>query len=620
MAAEAPRHGAFDPGGQKIQQNEIEDEKRQQEVNVCALCFSSRCDCRASVWAHFDGKLGRTTSHVVAAVRIDVFVLQAQQVGFVTLQHEDHNMVTAVCCLPCKLGVHHNVVTATTTGIVRPTYSIHIWRLSESVAPHDRQGNISCNALALDQSRKASCTFAEKHQNAITSICAVPAAVVSLTHAAFVTCSKGSDTPSDDHGTIRLWTKGGAAVLMKLHEDDSITKLPCEASVAKVIVTVDQNGDTLIAAYFAARSTGIELWNITTGLKRKWDHTGIFRLNLRYLCMYLYIYSRTRVCIHILHFIARRRPAASYISLDTMCADQCSWSPCVCLSWRSSEYDRRRYLLHKLGEISTIAFSSQNKEIISCYNNGCILRCSARVSLSTDVQYSVVTNTVLHMVYSAEGQYLATVTPGNEIRIWREQRNGGFKQYAQIAGTTQSTIMTIQFDTAAMSTSGEKRVILLVLSEQDQHYHLRTYDMLSQQEIREPVAVIHPHISNSNLLVDISGYLECVVSAARGGTLIRVIVMKHSGTSAIRRFHDLLPDCSYIDAVQLFKEHPAVAFQPFTTRGNTLIEYALTSRSDNSKQLLCLLDPDAAVLGGEHLTGAFLHICYVKLLQYLSLR
>eukprot|EP00953_Heterococcus_sp_UTEX-ZZ885_P040909 20900-Heterococcus_DN1.PRE.1 len=422
MAAEAPRHGAFDPGGQKIQQDEVEDEKLQQEVNVCALCFSSRCDCRASVWAHFDGKLGRTTSHVVVAVRIDVFVLQAQQVGSVNLQHEEHDMVTAVCCLPCKLGVHHNVVTATTTGIVRPTHSIHIWRLSESVAPRDRQGNISCNALALNQSRKASCTFAEKHQNAITSICAVPAAVVSLTHAAFVTCSKGSDTPSDDHGTIRLWTKGGAAVSMKLHEDDSITKLPCEASVAKVIITVDQNGDTLIAAYFAARSTGIELWNITTGLKRKWDHT--------------------------------------------------------------------------------------------------------------------------------EGQYLATVTPENEIRIWREQRNGGFKQYAQIAGTTQSTIMTIQFDTAAMSTSArDKRA-----SSSDTSTH-----------------------KHSNLLVDISGYLECVVSAARGGTLIRVIVMKHS--------------------VQLFKEHPAVAFQPFTTRGNTLIEYALTSRSDNSKQLLCLLDPDAAVLG-----------------------
>jgi hypothetical protein len=127
--------------------------------------------------------------------------------------------------------------------------------------------------MRLIFSKKLARTVAAAHQNAIISICAVPAGAVPLSGAAFVTCSRGNGTGTGfDYGTIRLWSLAGDAVSMKERET-FVEELRCEASVSKVIITVNNLGHTLIAACYAKtdKKTGIELWNIDTGTYRRWE-------------------------------------------------------------------------------------------------------------------------------------------------------------------------------------------------------------------------------------------------------------------------------------------------------------------------------------------------------------
>jgi hypothetical protein len=228
--------------------------------------------------------------------------------------------------------------------------------------------------------------------------------------------------------------------------------------------------------------------------------------------------------------------------------------------------------------------------------------------LSTTRVVANFTGTATHLVCSENRQYLAFATTENKIHIWRAQYNGGFEQHAQLAGYEQKTIITMQFNTVKAFESGQKRVILLVLYNDDLSYHLHTYDILTQQEIREPVLVIKPHIRTGDLLVDISGDMQYVVSAARGASTVNVVNPLNIVTAVTRRFQNLkyAPTSStskYHDAVELFKQHPAVAFQPLTKlgsheNGTTLIEYALDY--DDGQELLSLLDPDKPVLEGRH--------------------
>ena len=67
---------------------------------------------------------------------------------------------------------------------------------------------------------------------------------------------------------------------------------------------------------------------------------------------------------------------------------------------------------------------------------GRVLRYSESPSFK-EPQLSAVTETASHMVYSADGQYLAVVTPENEIYIWRAQYNGEVKQYVRLASYKQ---------------------------------------------------------------------------------------------------------------------------------------------------------------------------------------
>jgi WD40 repeat protein len=101
----------------------------------------------------------------------------------------------------------------------------------------------------------------EAHLNAITSVCAVPLRGSSSDGAALVTCSRGN-------GTFRLWTSAGTPLTMKLESGEDVEELDCNASVSKVIITVNDLGQTLIVAWYTAhrsRLSGIEIWNTTTG-------------------------------------------------------------------------------------------------------------------------------------------------------------------------------------------------------------------------------------------------------------------------------------------------------------------------------------------------------------------
>jgi hypothetical protein len=159
-----------------------------------------------------------------------------------------------VCCFPCTDDTKTVVITATTT---RGIHSIHIWRIEYQQA--GRYETLKSTELVA--------TMAGAHPNAITSISAVPAGASPSHGAAFVTCSKGSGTTTNDnYGIIRLWTKEGNAVKMKrLNGESEVIELHCEASVTKVIVAVHEETNTFIAAHYTDEHTGIELWNITLG-------------------------------------------------------------------------------------------------------------------------------------------------------------------------------------------------------------------------------------------------------------------------------------------------------------------------------------------------------------------
>jgi hypothetical protein len=82
---------------------------------------------------------------------------------------------------------------------------------------------------------------------------------------------------------------------------------------------------------------------------------------------------------------------------------------------------------------------------------------------------------------------------------------------------------------------------------------------------------------------------------------VNVVHPLTSVSSVTRRFCELLDaDASkHPRAVELFKQHPALAIMnlKFGDHGGTLVEYAL----HGNELLLCLLDPDKAVLDGERL-------------------
>jgi hypothetical protein len=265
----------------------------------------------------------------------------------------------------------------------------------------------------------------------------------------------------------------------------------------------------------------------------------------------------------------------------------------------------------QIGNIATVAFSSDRNEILSGYDNESIVKYNVYQRLE-EPRYSVVRETATHMVYCAEGQYLAVVTPENEIHIWRAQYKGRFEQFVQLAGYTQARITFMQFNIIKTYSSREKRVILLVVYNHGQGYQLHTYDILTQREIREPVMVIDSHIHISDLLVDISSCMRRVVSAIHGASTVHIWNALNVVSAVTRQIYKILNELTstsaYQDAVELFKQHPAIAFQPSNKKGAsqlyrlTPIQYALTRRSSSyGEELLQLLDPDKPVLDGKHL-------------------
>jgi hypothetical protein len=269
----------------------------------------------------------------------------------------------------------------------------------------------------------------------------------------------------------------------------------------------------------------------------------------------------------------------------------------------------------QLGNIATIAFSSNGNEIVSGYDNGSMLRFSTLKKFE-EPQYVKISNTVTHMVNSAQGQYLATATPENKIIIWRAQSNEEFEQYAVLAGYKRTVINNVQVKTVEnyMIT---KRVLLLVLYNGIEGTTLHAYDILTQQEIREPV-VVAPSLDMliDGSMIDISARMDCVVSATFGASTVNVVTNQLTFVSDVAwQFHKLLDEptaSSGHDPVEFIKQHPTVVFQPIIkpegtrrnqskSRPSTLIEYALAPESDNGEQLLCLLDTDKAVLDGEQL-------------------
>jgi hypothetical protein len=217
------------------------------------------------------------------------------------------------------------------------------------------------------------------------------------------------------------------------------------------------------------------------------------------------------------------------------------------------------------------------------------------------IKYAPLQAAATHLVYSENGKYLATETSENKIHIWRAQYNGKFEEYAQLSDHMTSTISAIRFSTISVAATGyESRVLLLVLYNDGKDHHLHTYDILTRQETRVPVTVAHlQDTSISNLLVDVSGSMECVVSATLRASTLNVVTPLRSISAAVQqRFYNLLKAPTHSDAVKLFREHPAVAFQPIMKPGfpsYSLVEHVIW----RSEQLLCLLDPDLAVLDGK---------------------
>jgi hypothetical protein len=209
--------------------------------------------------------------------------VQVLGAGSVLCKHADDEEITAVCCLQVNHIPMNNdrtfrrarmnvVVTATSA---RGIHSLHVWHISNLQAEFDEQGRqINPKTYTIHQPVYSVGTA---HPNAIKSICA---SATSLDNVVFATCSAetGTATVTDnrpvalvDHGTIKLWSSRGRPVTVTHCRNGTIDGLRCEASVSKVIITVNRYGVTLIAACFTARCTGIELWNITTGTYSIWD-------------------------------------------------------------------------------------------------------------------------------------------------------------------------------------------------------------------------------------------------------------------------------------------------------------------------------------------------------------
>jgi hypothetical protein len=144
---------------------------------------------------------------------------------------------------------------------------LHIWHTQRQQAEFDSEGRHVVPETVLVEAPVE--IVPEAHLNAITSVCAVPLRGSSSDGAALVTCSRGNGTFTDaDHGTIRLWTSAGTPLTMKLESGEDVEELDCNASVSKVIITVNDLGQTLIVAWYTAhrsRLSGIEIWNTTTG-------------------------------------------------------------------------------------------------------------------------------------------------------------------------------------------------------------------------------------------------------------------------------------------------------------------------------------------------------------------
>jgi hypothetical protein len=168
------------------------------------------------------------------------------------------------------------LVTATTTAA--GSHNLHIWHIQCQQAEYDEQGRQDAS-VETEAVQDPAYTVIAAHPNVIISICAVPA-TPRKDNVAFVTCSAGVGTQTDgtlrnaDCGTVKLWTSSGTPVTMKLRTGASVEDLWCKASVSKVIVTVNIESHTIVAAC-SEPYTEIELWNITTGTYMTWDHAGM---------------------------------------------------------------------------------------------------------------------------------------------------------------------------------------------------------------------------------------------------------------------------------------------------------------------------------------------------------
>jgi WD40 repeat protein len=190
--------------------------------------------------------------------------------GPAVCQHAEGAEITAVCCLRCTDNTNNVVITATTTKGIETLHSLHIWHMMYQQAEYDHDGKcIKPEACTVEERINP---VAMRHPNAIISICAVPAGAPS-NGATFVTCSKGVIATSA-RGTIKLWTVEGDALPMMVKRIVSVQEIHCEASVSRVIITVNKQGHTLIACC-AAGLAGIQLWNITEGTENSWHHAGI---------------------------------------------------------------------------------------------------------------------------------------------------------------------------------------------------------------------------------------------------------------------------------------------------------------------------------------------------------
>jgi WD40 repeat protein len=239
---------------------------------------------------------------------------------------------------------------------------------------------------------------------------------------------------------------------------------------------------------------------------------------------------------------------------------------------------------------------------------------SANEEAALVTEYAQLEAAATHLVYSENGKYLAIATTENKIHIWRAQYNGKFEEYAQLSDHTTNTISAIRFTTTSAAAIGyETRVLLLAVYNDGQHYHLHTYDILTTQETRMPVTVAQSQGTSMHDVTS-SGSMECVVSATLKASTVNVVTPLRSVSAAVQRLYILLDEPNYHDAVELFKQHPAVAFQPIMKHGFpncSLIEYALMN--NNAEELLCLLDPSKPVLDGTYLNISTLLFMCMKL-------